>query len=189
MYEYLKGCVVESTSSSVIIEVANIGYKILTPNPYDFKKGMDTTIYTYFNVREDTQELYGFKNKEIRELFLNLIKVNGVGPKSALAIIAVDDIQGLINAIETADVTYLTKFPKVGAKSAGKIILELKGKLSLETTNAAPSTNQELNEAMLALIALGYKESEVNRISKKLVLEKLDTNEYIRKGLKYITGK
>ncbi len=188
MYNYLKGRVVEILVDGIVLDVSDIGYKILTPNPYEFKEGEVEKLFTYFNVREDAQELYGFKTKEIKALFLQLIKVNGVGPKSALAIIATDDINGLINAIETANVTYLTKFPKLGAKTAGKIILELKGKLSSEVVNNSDNklTNEPLNEAMMALKALGYNDKEIKIVSKKLMTEKLETNEYIKKALQLI---
>ncbi len=188
MYSYLKGEVVEQKSDGIILEVNDIGYKVLMANPYKFTKGEKTQIFTYFNVREDAQELYGFETEEVRELFLKLIKVNGVGPKSALAIIATDDLDGLINAIEQADVTYLTKFPKLGAKTASKVILELKGKLSVEATEGAQvfTANLQLEDALLALRALGYKDKEIKKAGKELAGEELGTDEYIKRALKLI---
>ncbi len=189
MYEYLKGEIVDIFSDSIVVEVSNIGYKILTANPYAYSQGENTLVYTYFNVREDVHELYGFKTKEVRDLFLKLIKVNGVGPKSALAIIATDDIHGLINAIEKADVSYLTKFPKLGAKTASKVILELKGKLQLKTDDDSPlSENRELADALEALSALGYKDKDIKSAKKALKDSNLTTNEYIKKALKIISG-
>lgn len=189
MYEYLRGKIIEINSNYIIIDVGNIGYKLLTPNPYAFEKDSLNIVFTYFHVREDIQDLYGFKNKKERTLFLQLLTVNGIGPKSALAIVATGDLKGLTDAIELEDVDYLTKFPKVGPKGAKKIIIELKGKLG--SVGELPSTNKveniPLKEAMLALKALGYKDSEVKRVRRKLMLEDFTTDQYIKEGLRFLT--
>ena len=133
------------------------------------------------HVREDAQQLYGFKTIEERELFKKLIQVSGIGPKSALAILASGNPSHVITAIEMEDEKYLVKFPGVGKKTARQMILDLKGKLgSLLEKVELPSAEDELplfgvnpyqhelDEAMLALHALGYSEKELEKIKPQL---------------------
>ncbi len=191
MYDYLKGEIAEVSVAYITIDVNGVGYKLLTPNPFDFIVGNKVTVPTFLHVREDIMDLYGFKNKDQRSLFLDLIKVNGIGPKSAMAIVATGDIDGLVSAIEEEDVAYLTKFPKIGLKGAKKMILELKGKLTVGTSGSSSlkSVNSDLDEAILALLALGYSNTETKRVKKILAKEQLTIDEYIKQGLKLLTKK
>jgi len=149
-------------------------------------------------VREDAHTLYGFKKLEEKLLFLRLISVSGIGPKSAIAIMANDDHEGLIAAIESDDVTYLTKFPGVGKKTAQQMILDLKGKLGelageLTGNLAMPlfdTDTSALTEAISALSALGYSEREIKRVETTLKKEGAhSTDEYLRKALKLLMKK
>jgi holliday junction DNA helicase RuvA len=150
MYAYLKGSIQMIQNDHVVLEVNGVGYKVLTPNPYYFSINTDERIYTYLYIREDAHELYGFKEEREKSLFEKLISVTGIGPKSACAILATGDVFNVISAIEKGDVHYLTKFPKVGPKTAQQIILDLKGKLGqLEPKR----DNRALDEAMEALVA------------------------------------
>jgi Holliday junction DNA helicase RuvA len=198
MYEYILGKVTFISPYYIVIETNGIGYQISVGNPYRYSGKTDQQIKIYIHqvIREDAHTLYGFSDLDEKQLFLKLISVSGIGPKSALAIMASEDHGGLINAIENEDAKYLTKFPGVGKKTAQQMVLDLKGKLGeLETSDAAveamaqtpqvPSANQALTEALEALSALGYSEKEIKRITPKL--EELgiqQTDEYLRNALK-----
>jgi holliday junction DNA helicase RuvA len=180
MIAYLKGTVQFIASDYIVVEVNQIGYRVITPNPYGYKMGDEVTVSTYLNVREDAMDLYGFVNLETKELFEKLISVTGIGPKSACAILAGGNVNDVVSAISRGDVKYLTKFPKVGPKTAQQIILDLKGKL--KQVEALPS-NQALDEAMEALKALGYSDKEIDRVSKQLSGTEMTTQAYITKAL------
>ena len=160
MYGYIKGKVTEIESNYIILENNDIGYLIFNANPYSFSINEEYKIYIYQNVKEDEISLYGFKSKEEKELFLKLIDVKGLGPKMALPIIATNNINDVVEAIEKSDVNYLKKFPKIGDKVARQIILDLKGKLIVNENDKIDS-NEELVEA---LEALGYKKQDVKKI-------------------------
>lgn len=110
MYAYIKGLITKINPSFVELENNNIGYLIKMPNPYVFKLYDEATVYLYQKVSEDAIDLYGFKTYEEKELFLKLISVNGIGPKSALSILATGDVKGIINAIDLGNAAYLTRF-------------------------------------------------------------------------------
>ena len=114
MYNYIKGIVTEVDGSSITIECAGIGYSIFVANPFAFELNKETTIYLYNQIREDENSLYGFKNKDERELFLKLIGVKGVGCKMALPMLATGSVVGIADAIDRENILYLKKFPKIG---------------------------------------------------------------------------
>ena len=183
MFNYIKGIVTDIESNYIVLENNNIGYEIYTPNPYSFDINSDYKIYLYQYIREDENTLYGFKTKEEKDLFLKLISVKGIGCKSACTMLASGDVEGICEAIESGNMTYLKKIPGIGPKAAGQIILDLQGKV---TATKQTVVNQELEEAMEVLIALGYKQSEVDKVVKKLTDENLDTNGYVKKALSLI---
>lgn len=199
MYEYIIGKVTFISPYYIVIETNGIGYQISVGNPYRYSGKTDQEIKLYLHqvIREDAHSLYGFGDLDEKQLFLKLISVSGIGPKSGLAIMASEDHGGLINAIESEDAAYLTKFPGVGKKTAQQMVLDLKGKLGdLETSDAAVealaktpthSANQSLTEALEALSALGYSEKEIKRITPKLEeLGTKPTDEYLRNALKFM---
>ncbi|ALS02562.1 Holliday junction ATP-dependent DNA helicase RuvA [Enterococcus silesiacus] len=199
MYEYIIGKVTFISPYYIVVETNGIGFQISVGNPYRYSGKTDQQIKIYIHqvIREDAHLLYGFGDLDEKQLFLKLISVSGIGPKSGLAIMASDDHGGLINAIESEDAAYLTKFPGVGKKTAQQMVLDLKGKLGeLETSEAAveamakaptSSANQSLTEALEALSALGYSEKEIKRITPKLEeLGKQPTDEYLRNALKFM---
>lgn len=200
MYEYLKGMVTFISPYYIVVENQGIGYQIALGNPYRYssKMNQEITIYIQQVIREDGHLLYGFSSLEEKQLFLKLVSVSGIGPKSALAIMASDDHSGLIHAIESGDVTYLTKFPGVGKKTAQQMILDLKGKLGEISIEAPINLFDEANtqdttalaEAMEALNALGYSAKEVKRVEKQLQgQDNLTTDEYLRQALKLMMKK
>lgn len=174
MYEYLNGELAHILPTAIVVDVHGIGYQVVFANPYRLQDSLKKQIKVLVQqvVREDSITLYGFISSEERELFQRLISVSGIGPKSAMSILANDDTEGFVNAVESGNVTYLTKFPGVGKKTAQQIILDLKGKfeaLPEETTKAVVSTNQAaLEEAKEALLGLGYSAKEITKIWKSL---------------------
>ena len=174
MYEYLNGELAHILPTAIVVDVHGVGYQVVFANPYRLQDSLKKQIKVLVQqvVREDSITLYGFISNEERELFQRLISVSGIGPKSAMSILANDDTVGFVNAVESGNVTYLTKFPGVGKKTAQQIILDLKGKfeaLPEETTKAVVSTNQAtLEEAKEALLGLGYSAKEITKIWKSL---------------------
>ena len=195
MYEYFKGIISKITAKYIVLEVNSIGYILHVANPYAYSSlvNQETQIYVHQVVREDAQLLYGFRSEEEKQLFLSLISVSGIGPVSALAIIAADDNAGLVQAIEQKNITYLTKFPKIGKKTAQQMVLDLEGKVAVagdelpaKAAVKASNENQELEEAMEAMLALGYKAAELKKI-KKFFEGTTDTAEnYIKSALKML---
>ena len=174
MYEYLNGELAHILPTAIVVDVHGVGYQVVFANPYRLQDSLKKQIKVLVQqvVREDSITLYGFISSEERELFQRVISVSGIGPKSAMSILANDDTEGFVNAVESGNVTYLTKFPGVGKKTAQQIILDLKGKfeaLPEETTKAVVSTNQAtLEEAKEALLGLGYSAKEITKIWKSL---------------------
>ncbi len=188
MYAYLKGKVITVLPTHLVIEVSGIGYECLTPNPYRFNHQLNQmiTLHTQLVVREDAQLLYGFKDEEEKAMFNALNKVTGIGPKSALAILATSTPQEIIRAIESESESYLIKFPGIGKKTARQIILDLKGKLTIadESELFKEVNDTLLNEALLAFEALGYSKREISKIEKELKKKQFSTvDEYVKQGL------
>lgn len=183
MYSYIKGLIVDVQRDHIVVDNHGIGYMIYVANPYAFLKGNDEIVYVYQQVKEDDISLFGFKSMEEKELFLKLISVKGIGCKSACVMLASGDIQGIIEAIESGNIAYLKKIPGIGPKAAGQIILDLQGKV---TASKQVVLNQELEEAGEVLLALGYKQSEIDKAIKQLTNEKMDTNGYVKKALSMI---
>ncbi|WP_313234927.1 Holliday junction branch migration protein RuvA [Sporosarcina ureae] len=197
MYDYIKGYVTRVTPEYVVLEQSGIGWQVMTPNPFAFHVTEEVQqVFTYLHVREDTQLLIGFKTLEQRELFRKLITVSGIGPKGALAILANGLPSQVVSAIEREDEGFLVQFPGVGKKTARQMILDLKGKLhdlfteidlpDSEDTLLTLAESDELDEAMLALTALGYSDRELKKVKPKLENEELDTEGYMRLALKLL---
>ena len=184
VYAYLKGTVAYSAKDFVVIEVAGIGYKVYTANPYEFRKDEATQVFTHQVVSENDLSLYGFKTLEEHDLFINLISARGIGPKTACAILAMKDLSGLRHAIENGDAKYLCKFPKIGPKTAQQIILDLKGKLVVP--DAAIFVNNSLSEALEALQALGYGDKELTKVKNAFKDTDASVDEIIKKGLQLL---
>ena len=190
MYAYIKGKISEINPTNIVVDNNGIGYEVVVANPYEYHLNDDRTVYISQQVREDSNVLYGFSNEEQKKVFLLLLKVKGVGPKSALAILAGGTSEEIISAIENQDAVYLTKFPGIGKKSAQQIILDLQGKVdfSMADISSAPTAiNNYLSDAMLALEALGYSKKELTKIEKKLsAFDFSGVDEYVKQGLKLL---
>ena len=199
MYEYLRGTVAAVTPDHIVVDVNGVGYLVNTANPYRYTEDQTVTIYVYQAVSDTAQTLYGFVDFAEKQLFLKLINVSGIGPKSALAILANPDHDGLMMAIKTNDVSFLTKFPGVGKKTAGQLVLDLQGKLD-DLTPAASSQlfepeavatgegNPQLDDCLAALAALGYREAAIKKITPQLrQFAGQSTNDYLSEGLRLLT--
>lgn len=193
----MKGQITRVTPEYITLEQGGIGWSILTPNPYAFHISNEIQqVFTHLHVREDVQMILGFKTLEQRELFKKLITVSGIGPKGALAILASGIPSQVISAIEREDESFLTQFPGVGKKTARQMILDLKGKLhDLFTEIENPDENVTLlslvengalDEALLALDALGYSKRELSKVKPKLEKEDLDTEGYMKLALQLL---
>lgn len=200
MYDYIKGQVTRVTPEHITLEQNGVGWLIMTPNPYAFHTTDEIQqVFTYLHVRQDVQLLLGFKSLEQRELFKKLITVSGIGPKGALAILASGIPSQVIGAIEREDEAFLVQFPGVGKKTARQMILDLKGKLhdlfsdiDLEDegqTLLTMAQNGDLDEAILALEALGYSQRELNKIKRTLEKEELNTEGYMKLALQLLLKK
>ncbi|MDG3146202.1 Holliday junction branch migration protein RuvA [Streptococcus suis] len=194
MYDYIKGILTKITAKYIVVETHGVGYILQVANPYAYSGQVqqEVTVYTHQVIREDAHLLYGFATENEKSVFLSLISVSGIGPTTALAIIAVDDNDGLVRAIEQKNITYLTKFPKIGKKTAQQMILDLEGKFVMNeeagpVQQVAPSSeNIALEEAMEAMEALGYRPAELKKI-KKFFEGTNDTAEnYIKSALKML---
>ncbi|MFT8392747.1 MAG: Holliday junction branch migration protein RuvA [Liquorilactobacillus ghanensis] len=198
MYEYLTGLVADVTPAYLVIDVNGVGYLVYAANPFRFNSGEQAKIFVYQAVRDNDISLYGFATKTEKDLFTKLLNVSGIGPKSALAILATNDLQGLVNAIQNNSIGYLTKFPGVGKKTAQQIVLDLKDKLGqVETDNSLvakmasnqtnPTANALLEEALAALSALGYTKNEIKKVKPQLKkTSAATTDEYLRLALKFL---
>lgn len=164
MYSYIKGVITMIESSYVVIENNGIGYMICVANPYSYKLNEEYLVYVYQQIREDDNTLYGFKNKEDKDLFLKLISVKGLGCKMALPMLSGDSKDAILDAIENGNVNYLKKFPKIGDKVARQIILDLKGKLTLDVE----ADKKDLTELTDTLKSLGYKPADIKRVTKDI---------------------
>lgn len=181
MYSYMIGKVTLQESVYITLEVNNIGYKIYVANPYSYMIDEEVKVYLYQQIKEDEHSLFGFRSIDERELFLKLISVKGVGPKIALPMFATGSINGIIDAIERENVLYLTKFPKIGERVAKQIILDLKGKLGVVSTDIV-DTKEELIDV---LKGLGYKEKDYKGIINKISSDK-SIEEQVKDALKLL---
>ena len=195
MYEYINGLITNIYPAYIVVcDRSGVGYRLYTANPYRFEQNVESHVYVEQIVRENEIALYGFMDENEKILFNKLLNVSGIGPKSALAILASGDAQGLVNAVANDDASYLTQFPGVGKKTAQQIILDLKGKLDdlavsagLDLTTSQPVTNnQALADALAALTALGYSAKEIAKIEKTLAQTEDTTDGYIRSALKLL---
>ena len=198
MYEYLTGLVTVVAPQYIVVDVNGVGYKLLVANPYRYQENRTkkVQVYVYQAVREDNISLFGFTDQNEKNLFMQLINVSGIGPKSALAILANPDHQGLVDAITNNNVSYLTKFPGIGKKTASQIVLDLRDKLTNESSSSLFATtqltvdatvNRELKDALEALAAVGYKERDIKKVQKTLMKEEqMATDEYLRQALRLL---
>ncbi len=185
MYAYIIGKVTKVTPKYIVLENNNIGYLLIVSNPYTFNPNEIYKIFTHLYIREDLNDLYGFKTEEEKDLFLKLISVSGIGPKSALGILAAGTVNEIVNAIESRNDVYLRKFPGIGQKSSQQIILDLKGKITFNDLKPLEN-NSKVIDVTEALLALGYNKKEVEKVVSKVDIT-LDEALIIKQALKMLT--
>lgn len=187
MYNYLYGRITEKGIDYIVVECGGVGYHVYVSRADDFNREEFTKVYTYLAVREDDMSLYGFKTKDEKNLFLKIINVSGIGPKTAITMLSVTTPQSFIQAIELGNTGYLKKLPGVGAKSASQIILDLKGKLVVDTVEAVKvEVNKDLDDTREALKGLGFKASDIDSVLKVVGQEKMTSQQYLKKALQLL---
>ncbi len=198
MYSYIKGTLEETGEDYLVVEAGSIGYHIYTTGQtfqYLPSAGEEIKVYTYLHVREDAMILFGFLTKDDLMVFKLLLGVSGIGPKGALAILSVMTTDDLRFAVLGDDAKAIAKAPGVGAKTAKRLILELKDKLSLEdafeqklSKNQMPAENKAKgakNEAVAALVALGYSSSEALKALNGIeITDETDVEDILKAALK-----
>ncbi|MCO0831649.1 Holliday junction branch migration protein RuvA [Fructobacillus sp. W13] len=198
MYEYLKGLITQVSPGTIVLETKDgVGYKIYPANPYHFEVNQEAQVFVEQIVRETEMSLYGFATLTEKQLFNKLLNVSGIGPKSALAILAGAKPADLVTAIEQSQVDYLTQFPGVGKKTAQQIVLDLSGKMDdfaslVEQASAsfadsgatgAAKSSSNLEDALAALEALGYGPKDIKKVEKALLGQDGSTSDLVSKGL------
>ncbi len=205
MYAYIKGTLEEITEDNIIVEAGGIGYNIkvsaataqLLPG-----LGNEVKIYTYTLVREDTFSLYGFLTRDDLEIFKKLITVNGIGPKGGLAVLSVMSADDLRIAVLSGDAKAIARAPGIGSKTAERVILDLRDKLSLEDTlkniggtpdssvvspDGTSMDNAMIKEAVEALTALGYSVTDATSAVRKVeITEGMTVETLLKSALKHI---
>jgi len=194
MIGHLKGKVISKNPPEVLLEVGGIGYEILCPMSTFYqldKASEDTLLFTHLSIKEDAHTLFGFITKDEKSVFRELIRVNGVGPKVALAILSHLSVNALIECISNEDADLLAKTPGIGKKTALKLIVELQDRLSkIELVGISSSThefkqsrNPNSMQAIEALQSLGFKTKEANKMVSKISDQNLSTEQLIRLAL------
>lgn len=204
MIAYMRGKIIDIAEDNLILEVNNIGYNIrISTGTAGLLPGIgeEVKVYTYTYVKEDAFWLYGFLTRDDLEIFRRLITVNGIGPKGGLAILSTLTADDLRFAIISGDARAIAKSPGIGVKTAERVILDLRDKVSLEESFmeqrggkgaagvAESGAGTARNEAVEALTALGYSPSEAMKAVKRVgALEGMDTEEILKLALKNMNG-
>ena len=194
MIGQLKGQIISKNPPEVLLEVGGIGYELLCPMSTFYQldnSSKDTLLYTHLSIKEDSHTLFGFISKDEKNMFRELIRVNGVGPKVALAILSHLSVSSLVDCIVSEDADLLAKTPGIGKKTALKLIVELQDRLSkidlFGSTGASSqfkgSSNPNAKQAIEALQSLGFKTKEANKMVSKIEDKDLTTEQLIRLAL------
>ncbi len=181
MYSYFYGKIIDIDEEEVVIDIHDIGYAFKYIHKEDFRPGTLMKVYLYHVVREDEEFLVGFTSKEEKDVFIKLISVKGIGPRTAINALSAITVESFLLAIESGDVKKLKSLPGIGAKAASQIILDLKGKLV--RPEQAEILTPEQQDAFDALRALGFKSKEIQEVLKKLP-SGLAPEEVIRESLR-----
>lgn len=198
MYAHIDGIVAEKSPEGIVIDVGGVGYEMsisaatLAACP---QVGERTKVYTYLSVREDAMELFGFSSREEKRMFLRLIGVSGIGPRTALGVLSALSVRDLSVALVTGDAQALARAPGIGKKTAQRLVLELKDKVSDEelTSPGVPSPARAAGsgaegEAIEALMALGYPASEAAKAVSAVAGQADRTDEILRLALRSMAG-
>lgn len=197
MISRLQGILHAKTPPTILIDVSGVGYEVDVPMTtlYDLPEiGAVVTLYTHFAIREDAQQLFGFLHLQDRRLFRELIKVNGIGGRTALAILSSVNSNDLVACIQREDLNLLVKIPGIGKKTAERLIIEMRDRLKAwqyaDTAQPIVSAQHSIkpshtrDEAISALVALGYRLHDAEKAINKLQTEDLSAEDLIRQALK-----
>lgn len=183
MIAFVNGIVKIIRNDRVVLDVHGVGYEVYLANALSQKMNEELFLYTYQHVREDAILLFGFIKEEDYEVFMRLINVKGIGPKTAQTMLSVCSGKEMIEAIENDDIKRLKSLPGIGVKTAGQIVLDLKGKfVSLETSDS-PVSNPVWTQVQDALLSLGYKTNQLTKIKKEFENTELGEDEMLRQAL------
>lgn len=190
MIGQLRGTLLEKQAPQLVVEVNGVGYEVDAPMSTFYQlpePGETVTLFTHLVVREDAHLLYGFYTRDERSLFKTLLKVNGVGPRMALTILSSVSIEGFVNAVLNNDTASLVRLPGVGKKTAERLVIEMRDKLDAwqQAPQAVPNQTRHhiLQDAIAALVSLGYKAPEANRMVTKLDDGHANSEGLIRRAL------
>lgn len=188
MIAYIKGKVIDKGEKHLVIETMGLGYKVFSSleTLEEIVLGTETSLWTHHAVREDAEDLYGFKDKTELRFFELLIGISGIGPKSALGVLSVASVTSIKKAVFSKDPSYLVQVSGIGKKMADKIVLELKDKLEKEDGDSYAVSREE-TDALEALKSLGYNQKDAREVLRDLPTS-LSTKEKIKEALK-ILGK
>jgi Holliday junction DNA helicase RuvA len=196
----LTGILLEKQPPHILLDVQGVGYELDAPMSTFYNLpalGQSVTLHTHMVVREDAQLLYAFVEKRGRELFRELIRLNGVGPKLALALMSGLEVDELVRAVQAQDTSALVRVPGVGKKTAERLLIELRDRFkaweampgtfkSLTSEGSAPTPASQSSDAVSALISLGYKPQEASRAVAAVEEDGMSSEELIRRALKGI---
>lgn len=198
MIAYLRGRLLEKQPPAMVVEVNGVGYELEAPMTtfYDLPEtGGEAVLHVHMVVREDAQKLYGFSRRPQRELFRSLLKVSGVGPRVALAILSTLSAEEFLSCMASEDVARLTHVPGIGQKTAQRLLVELRDRVLKETDDAIlqsarpePSGPDPVKDAVSALIALGYKPAQASRAVSQVGEKAGGSEEIIRQALRLLAG-
>ena len=194
MIGHLKGQIISKNPPEILLEVSGIGYELLCPMSTFYELGNlndEILLFTHLSIKEDAHTLFGFISKDEKNIFRELIRVNGVGPKVALAILSHLAVPSLIECIANEDSDLLAKTPGIGKKTALKLIVELQDRLSkvelssssISNNTIQKSSNPNTQQAIEALQSLGFKTKEANNMVSKIENKDLSTEQLIRQAL------
>lgn len=185
MIAYLKGKIEQKGEGFVVLEVANIGYKVFcSPNVLDkFSEGKEAKLLTYLHLKEGVMELYGFLTSKELEFFKTLVGISGIGPKTALSITSIGSEEELRKAVEAGDEKFFKGVRGLGRKKIQKIILELTGKFKEAEKSKSGS---QIGEPLKALISLGFSRSAAREALSQVPEEIQDTKKRIKEALKFL---
>ena len=196
MIGLLRGKILDKQPPQLLLDVHGVGYEVDAPMTtfYDLPAvGEEVILFTHLAVREDAHTLYGFAKRTDRELFRNLLKVNGVGARLALAILSGMETRMFISCVQAGDAGALVKLPGIGKKTAERLIIELRDRLELSpeaTTATAPATaamvSSPVEDAVSALVGLGYKPQQASQMVRVLKTADLSSEEIIRSALQAV---
>ena len=196
MIGQLRGLLIHKQPPHLMVDVQGVAYEIEAPMTTFYKlpeKGVEVTLFTHLAIRDDAHLLFGFASQEERALFRTLIKVNGVGAKMALTILSGMEADIFAQCIRDGDADSLVRLPGVGKKTAERLIIEMRDRLkdwgitatvSNESSNAARRTSNQSDDAVSALVALGYKPQEASRFVYAVATDEMNSEEIIREALK-----